>query len=282
MRTAGSETMQSLGTSHQESRLTHLHTGLTTGPATDASSRQTCSPVSQVTSAQGKPPERQAPSASRHPNFPAGQDSFAGTTPSSTNPVGPRDTSSSNRVAHLSCATNRQPSSVGLNSSVTTSSPAKPVGNADSGQVLSTSGEMHLLPAAAAEGCADSSQASSLKTATWQSSAQLPVTPGRDQRALSPVRAKGLLPSQPMGIAGASRQMLSPSRDRGISPAKHTDLQKQNDALRFKLQVSFVYESAASCLTMRHKLPDWARSVMHGHMWQMLHDQYQMTCHILP
>ena len=146
--------------------------------------------------------------------------------------------------------------SKGLDSSVTSSSPAKPVGNADTGQVLSTSGEVHLHSAEAAEGGADSTQALSPKAATWQSSARLSVMPGRAQRALSPVQDKGLLPSQPMSSARANRQMPSPSRDKGMSPAKHTDLQKQIDALRFKLQVPFVCVAGAMCRMMRDILRD--------------------------
>ena len=238
MHAAGFESLHSLGTSHQQSRLTHLHTGSTTGPALSTNRSQTCSTVSEATSTEGVSPERQTLSASRQPTFPRGQKSSAGTTSSPTNSVDAREAFSSSGLAHLSIAANRQPMSRGLESSVTASSSAKPVGNADTGQVLSTSGEVHLLSAAAAEGGADSTQALSPKAAT--SSARLSMMPVRAQRALSRVQDKELLPSQLMNSASANRQMLSPSRDRGISPAKHTDLHKQIDALRFKLQVCFV------------------------------------------
>ena len=39
---------------------------------------------------------------------------------------------------------------------------------------------------------------------------------------------------------GSSRLMLSPSRDRDTSPAKLADMQKQNEALQYKLQVMFL------------------------------------------
>ena len=248
MRVAGSETLLSLGSDHQASRLTQPHTGSATGPAVGANRSQESSAESPAISSQGVSPERQALSVSRQPTFHRRQESSAGTSPSSTNPLGPGGTFSSNGDAHLSTVMNRQPMSAGLNSSGTTISAAKPVGNADTGRVLFTSREMLLLSAAAAEGSADSTQASSPTAATWQSSA---LIPGRGQKAVSPVRDQGLLPSQPISSAGAIRQMPSPSRHTGISPTKHTDLQKQNEALRFKLQVLFrvcTVRAGALCL----------------------------------
>lgn len=60
------------------------------------------------------------------------------------------------------------------------------------------------------------------------------------QGAMHPLRDVGLVPTQALG-SGGTRQMRSPVRDRGVSPAnKLTDLQKQNDALRFKLQVQSI------------------------------------------
>ena len=257
MLAAGFETLLSLGTSHQGSRLTQLHTESTTRPEIGANGSQTSSTVSQATSTKGSSPERQALSASRQPGVLRGQESSAVLTPSPANSVGPRETLCSSGTAHLSRQTNRQPTSKGVECSpVTTSNSAKPMGNADTGQVLSTGEERHLFPAATAQGSADSIQASSPEAAKWQSSAQPFDIPGRGQRALSPVKDKGLLPSQPMGSAGANRQILSPCRDRGISPAKLTDLQKQNDALQFKLQVLSVYIQCALCLTMREDLHD--------------------------
>ena len=232
---AGSETLLSLGTSHQESCLIQPHTASTTGPVVGANRSQTFPTVSYATSTKGSSPERQALSVSRQPGVLRGQESPAGTISSPTSSVGPRKSFSGTGIAHLSRETNRQPMSKGLELSPSTSISAKPTGIADTGQILSTSKERHLFPTA--EGRADSIQASSPEAARWQSFAQPFDIPGRGQRALSPVKDKGLLASQPMGSAGINRQMLSPSRDRGISPAKLADLQKQNDALRVKLQV---------------------------------------------
>ena len=60
----------------------------------------------------------------------------------------------------------------------------------------------------------------------------------------SPRSGQFPLPSRNMGLTGlqaqgpsSSRQTPTPDRDKGLSPSKFMDLQKQMDALRAKLQV---------------------------------------------
>ena len=199
--------------------------------------RQVTSPEGQAlsTSRQITSPEGQALSAIRQITSPEGQEPSAVLMISPTHSVGPREPYFNCGIAHLAPITNRQPESTGPNSSpVPTPSPTKPLSNAD---VLSAGKERHLHSATTAEGSSGSRQGDSPEATSGQSWGHPSAMPGRGHGALSPVRDKGLLPTQPMGSAGANRQMLSPARDRGVSPAKLTDLQKQNDALWFKLQV---------------------------------------------
>ena len=205
-----------------------------------SANRQITSPKGQALSAsrQITSPEGQTLSANRQITSPEGQESSAVMTTSPIHSVGPRESFFSSGIAHLAPATNRQPESTGLSlSPVPIPSPAKAFGNAD---MLSASREGRLHFATTAEGSSDSRQGASPEATTGHFGAQPVAMPGRGHEGLSPVRDKGLLPTQPMGSAGANRQMLSPVGDRGVSPAKLTDLQKQNDALRFKLQVSGV------------------------------------------
>lgn len=80
---------------------------------------------------------------------------------------------------------------------------------------------------------------------------ETPSSGGQGQGALLPIRDKGgPVAAQSPGCAGA-RQMVSPVRERGASPANRlTDLQKQNDALRFKLQVPLLCARHATRVTM--------------------------------
>ena len=101
------------------------------------------------------------------------------------------------------------------------------------------------LASAAALGASPSSRYTpSPPAAVGQSAVQLLQTPtsrGQGQGASQhSSRDEGGLSAPPLGGAGAM-QMVSPVRERRVSPAnKLTDLQKQNDALRFKPQVPLV------------------------------------------
>lgn len=205
-----------------------------------SANRQVTSPKGQALSAnrQITSPEGQALSVNGQITSPEGQESSTMMVSSPTQSVGPRGTFFDGGIAHLAPATDRRPEPTGPNlSPVPMPSPAKPLGNAN---MLSASREGRLHSATTAEGSSDSRQGVSPEAASGQSGAQPGAMPGRGPGALSPVRHEGLLPTQPMGSAGANRQMLSPVGARGVSPAKFTDLQKQNDALRFKLQVPSV------------------------------------------
>ena len=187
-------------------------------------------------------PGRHAHSLSGQPTSSRGQELSPGTESSPAKCVGTTGGLSASGAAYLATATGS-------------------LGNADIDQTfLSATDYTHPLPPVIAEGSAGSRHAFSPKAPKRESSAQPQDTPNRGQRAVSLVRDKGQFPTQPMGN-GEGRQMLSPARDRGISPAKLTDLRKQNDDLRFKLQVCawsalcttvcFVYIKQLVCFTTK-------------------------------
>lgn len=237
-----------------------------------SANRQVIPPEGQALSAnrQATSPEGQAVSAYRQITSPEGQESLAVINTSLTQSVGPKEPYVNSGIAQLAPATNRRPESTGLNlSPVPMSGPAKPVDNADA---LSPNRDRPLRSVTIAEGTSDSRQGASPEATSGQSCGQPSPVPGRSHGALSPVNHKGLLPTQPMGSAGANRQMPSPARDRGASPARLTDLQKQNDALRFKLQVCYVYTMCIRPYELMTTYIYCACCVRHDDAWQVMHD----------
>lgn len=210
---AGPDMLPSLGITPQESRLTQPQTGSPNGPPNHASSNNTSFPGGPATSTEAQSPKRQTLSPSRQPTSSRGQ----------------------------------KPSPAAA------SSPAKSVGTQGS---LSASGVAPLASATALGVSPGSRHASSPLPAGGQSTVQLWETPssgGQGQGPLPPVSDQGgLVAAQSPGCAGA-RQMVTPVRERGVSPANRlTGLQKQNDALHVKLQVPLLCARHALRVTMQH------------------------------